>query len=87
MALEWFIGSFVDQAESIRFAYGVSERSPNGVPAVGDPFYYRIQGETFLIEFDNTDDEADHVHVVWRELDGDFGRDVLREHLRDHHRR
>lgn len=48
----------------------------------GGPHYYRIQGPTFLIEYDNTQNDANHVHTVWRDFDGDFGRDLLREHLR-----
>jgi len=42
--------------------------------------YYRIQGPEFLIEYDNTNREGNHIHTVWREFDGDFGRDLLREH-------
>jgi hypothetical protein len=49
----------------------------------GQPHYYRIQGSTFLIEYDNTQNDANHVHTVWRDFAGDFGRDVLREHYRD----
>ena len=48
----------------------------------GDRHYYRVQGPTFLIEFDNTQNNGNHVHSVWRDFDGDFGRDILREHLR-----
>lgn len=44
------------------------------------PHYYRIQGPTFVVEYDNVQNEADHVHSVWREYDGDFGRDLLAEH-------
>jgi hypothetical protein len=51
--------------------------------ARGDPHYYRIQGPTFLIEFDNTQNNANHVHTVWRDFEGDFGRDLLREHYRE----
>jgi hypothetical protein len=47
----------------------------------GEPHYYRVQGPTFLIEFDNTQDDGNHVHAVWRDFDGDFGRDLLRDHL------
>ena len=47
----------------------------------GAKHYYRVQGPTFLIEFDNTQNEANHIHAVWRDFDGDFGRDVLREHV------
>ena len=48
----------------------------------GDRHYYRVQGPTFLIEYDNTQNDGNHVHSVWRDFDGDFGRDILREHLR-----
>lgn len=46
------------------------------------PHYYRIQGPTFLIEYDNTQNNANHIHSVWRDFNGDFGRDLLREHYR-----
>ena len=48
----------------------------------GRKHYYRVQGPTFLIEYDNTQNDANHIHSVWRDFDGDFGRDVLREHLK-----
>jgi hypothetical protein len=51
----------------------------------GEPHYYRIQGPDFLIEYDNVQNEANHIHTVWRDFDGDFGRDLLREHYRDAH--
>jgi hypothetical protein len=44
------------------------------------PHYYRIQGKTFLIEFDNTQNNANHIHTVWRDFNGDFGEDLLRQH-------
>jgi hypothetical protein len=47
----------------------------------GDVSYFRVQGPTFLIEFDNTANDPNHVHSGWRDFDGDFGRDVLREHV------
>lgn len=47
--------------------------------------YYRIQGPTFLIEFDNFQNNFNHVHTVVRDFKGDFGRDLLAEHhARDH---
>ena len=53
-------------------------------PGVGH--YYRVQGPTFLIEYDNTQNNANHVHAVWRDAERDFGRDLLREHYaRDPH--
>jgi Protein of unknown function (DUF3500) len=48
----------------------------------GVPHYYRIQGKTFLIEFDNTTHNANHIHIVWRDFDGDFGVDLLNEHYK-----
>lgn len=49
----------------------------------GEGHYYRIQGPTFLVEYDNTQNGANHIHTVWRDFDGDFGRDLLREHYRN----
>ncbi|MCC7015442.1 MAG: DUF3500 domain-containing protein [Planctomycetes bacterium] len=48
------------------------------------PHYYRIQGPRFAIEYDNTQNGANHVHTLWRDLDHDFG-DALREHRRSEH--
>jgi hypothetical protein len=48
----------------------------------GKKHYYRIQGPTFLVEYDNTQNDGNHIHSVWRDFNGDFGRDLLREHLR-----
>jgi hypothetical protein len=53
-----------------------------GVTEVGGPHYYRVQGPTFLIEYDNTQNQANHIHAVWRDFNGDFGRDLIREHLK-----
>jgi len=62
-------------ADKITFAWaGETER--------GKKHYYRVQGPTFLIEFDNTQNDGNHVHSVWRDFNGDFGRDLLREHLK-----
>jgi hypothetical protein len=51
----------------------------------GQRYYYRVQGPTFLIELDNTQGNGNHVHSVWRDFQGDFGRDVLREHIKTAH--
>ena len=61
--------------EKIGFAWaGETER--------GKKHYYRVQGPTFLVEYDNTQNDGNHIHSVWRDFQGDFGRDLLREHLR-----
>jgi hypothetical protein len=51
----------------------------------GRPHYYHIQGATFMIEYDNVQNGANHIHTVWRDFAGDFGRDLLREHYRTAH--
>jgi hypothetical protein len=51
----------------------------------GEPHYYRVQGKTFLLEYDNTQNDANHAHTVWRSFDGDFGRDLLSEHVKQAH--
>ncbi len=51
----------------------------------GEPHYYRIQGKTFLVEFDKTQNMANHIHMVWRDFDGDFGRNLLLEHYQHDH--
>jgi hypothetical protein len=59
--------------DAIKFAWmGAGEK--------GRGHYYRIQGPTFLIEFDNTQNDANHIHVVWRDFNGDWGRDLLADH-------
>lgn len=49
-------------------------------PGGGD--YYRIQSADFLIEYDNTQNRNNHSHSVWREFEGDFGRDILAAHYK-----
>ena len=61
--------------DGIRFAW-------MGSLEEGQPHYYRVQGPTFLIEYDNVQNGANHVHSVWRDFDGDFGRDALAAHYR-----
>ena len=61
--------------ENVRFAWmGATKRAP------GAAHYYRIQGPTFLIEYDNSQNNANHQHIVWRDFKGDFGEDVLVAH-------
>lgn len=56
-----------------------------GGPDRGQPHYYRIQGPTFLVEYDNTQNNANHIHSVWRDYQGDFGLDVLAAHYQQFH--
>jgi hypothetical protein len=69
-----------EDMDEIRFAYA-------GAFKLGAAHYYRVQGKTFLIEFENSQTNANHIHSVWRDFDGDFGRDLIKEHYQnsDHH--
>jgi hypothetical protein len=52
----------------------------------GQPHYYRLQGPSFLVEFENAQSGGNHIHTVWRDPANDFGEDLLREHYaRQHH--
>ena len=53
----------------------------------GEGHYYRIQAPDFLIEYDNTQNNANHVHCVIRDLKNDFGDDLLRQHYEKHHKK
>ena len=69
-----------EDMNSLRFGWA-------GGTVTGAPHYYRVQGKTFLIEFDNTQNNANHIHSVWRDFNGDYGEDLLREHYQNspHH--
>jgi hypothetical protein len=60
-----------------------------GATEFNKPHYYRIQGKTFLIEFDNTESGGNHIHLVWRDFNDDFGTDLLKEHYKNsiHHQK
>jgi len=63
---------------ALRFAWAGSAKR-------GEPHYYRIQGPRLLIEYDNAQDNANHVHTVWRDPEGDFGFDILAAHYAQAH--
>jgi hypothetical protein len=52
-----------------------------------DPHYYRVQTPSFLIELDDTQDDANHIHSVWRDFSGDFGQDLLQHHYQVSHQK
>ncbi|MFC7531727.1 DUF3500 domain-containing protein [Actinoplanes sp. GCM10030250] len=64
--------------DRIRFAWA-------GPTDPGQGHYYCVRGTDFLIEYDNTQDNANHAHSVWRHLRDDFGGDPLRGHYARHH--
>jgi hypothetical protein len=65
----------IDQAgfERLHFAWA-------GAHQPREPHYYRIHGPTVLVEYDNTQSDANHIHTVWRDLENDFGGDLLKRH-------
>jgi hypothetical protein len=56
-----------------------------GEAAPAQPHYYRLHGARFLVEYDNTQNGANHAHSVWRDPAGDFGADLLRGHRTSQH--
>jgi hypothetical protein len=73
------LASYDDSAlEGVHFAWA-------GPTEPGRPHYYRLQGPRLLIEWDNTQRDANHAHSVWRDPDADFGLDVLSQHRAMHH--
>jgi hypothetical protein len=53
----------------------------------GEPHYYRVQTPAFLIEMDDTQDNANHIHSVWRDFEGDLGQDLLKQHYSASHQK
>lgn len=66
------------ELEVVTFAWAGSGRR-------GDAHYYAIRGESFLLEYDNSQDDANHVHTVWRDLRHDWGGDLLAAHYAEKH--
>ena len=64
--------------EALHFAWA-------GSLARGRPHYFRVHGPTALVEYDNTQDGANHVHSVWIDPQGVFGRDLLKAHYKGAH--
>ncbi len=66
--------------ENLSFAWAGSQFP--GTPAGN---YYRIQGPMLLIEYDNTQNNGNHVHTTVRDLTNDFAEDILKEHYQREH--
>jgi hypothetical protein len=81
--LEWYAGR-ADPAASVHpeeatFAW-------LGSTEPGEPHYYAVRAGSVLVELDNTQDGANHVHTVLRDVERDWGEDLLAAHYRRHHR-
>jgi hypothetical protein len=57
-----------------------------GSDELGKPHYYRLHGPSFLVEYDNIQNNANHIHTVWRDLRDDWGEDLLKSHYAISHR-
>jgi hypothetical protein len=66
--------------DNLRFSWaGYTEH------VLGRPYYYRIQGPSIIIEYDNSQNNANHIHTVIRDLNNDFGGDLLLQHYKESH--
>ena len=72
----------IEQAglDNLTFSWSGAQKS-----MAGKAYYYRIQGPTIIIEYDNSQSNANHVHTVIRDLKNDFGGDALLEHYKSGH--
>jgi len=89
--LDTYIGRMPDEvaeAEAAKYAgsglHGLHFAWAGGLER-GQAHYYRITGERLLVEYDNAQNNVNHIHSVWRDPLGDFGMDVLGHHLRHDH--
>ena len=84
--LELYAGRMADSSASRQLrriedaGFGRLHFAWAGAHQPGNPHYYRIHGPTVLVEYDNTQGGANHIHTVWRDLENDFGGDLLRKH-------
>ena len=62
----------------IHFAWAGSDEPGRG-------HYYRLQGPSFFVEYDNTQNQANHIHTVWRDMSADWGDDLLGRHYSRSH--
>ncbi len=91
--LDLYVGRVADEAADAQAAKYAGDRLHDvhflwaGGTEPGDPMYYRLQGASLMVEYENAVRDANHVHTVWRDLDNDWGRDVLAEHHATHQHR
>ena len=84
--LELYAGRMADSSASRQLqriddaGFGRLHFAWAGAHQPGNPHYYRIHGPTVLVEYDNSQGGANHIHTVWRDLENDFGGDLLRKH-------
>ena len=94
-ALSTLIGAYLDRLpdDAARTQHAAITDDPSGVlhfawagsTEPGRPHYYRVQGPRLLLEYDNAQREANHIHTVWRDPMSDFGLDPLAAHYAAEH--
>ena len=86
-----YLGRAADDVAAADWERAVADGLPEtrfawaGAAEPGRGHYYAIRGPRFLVEYDNTQNGANHIHAVWRDLTNDWGEDLLAAHLREHH--
>ena len=87
-----YIGRAADEVAAADWERAVADGLPDttfawaGPAEPGRGHYYAIRGPRLLIEYDNTQNGANHIHAVWRDLANDWGEDLLANHYRSAHR-
>lgn len=89
------VGTYIDRLPDPLAAIEIRKLRHGGVNDIhfalagrterGEGHYYRIHGPSFFVEYDNTQNDANHIHSVWRHLADDFGLDLLRLHYQYGH--
>ena len=93
---EQLVNLYIDNYES-EFASGLKQKliaegmeklhfAWAGSLMAGQGHYYRIQGDFLIIEYDNVQNNANHVHTAVRDLTNDYGEDLLKSHYKKHHK-
>ncbi|MFG3320675.1 DUF3500 domain-containing protein [Streptomyces sp. NPDC048171] len=93
--LESLVRRYLDRAPAAYARECWSDAVTNGLGSVsfawagglapGDRHYYCVRAPDFLIEYDNTQDDGNHAHSVWRHIRHDWGTDLLRRHYTEQH--
>jgi len=83
--LQPLLDAYAEQVPGLSLAAGGFRFLWAGGVERGEPHYYRLQSDDWLIEYDNTQRDVNHIHTVLRHWTNDFGADVLAEHHAAHH--
>ncbi|MBI3684162.1 MAG: DUF3500 domain-containing protein [Acidobacteria bacterium] len=76
---QWRLDQVKKAGTNLHFAWAGGEERGQG-------HYYRVHAPAFLVEYDNTQNDANHIHSVWRDIEGDWGEDLLKAHYQASHK-